>query len=331
MAYSFMRFRIRYSDKIVGISVVFALATMIFVIFMLGSNQRWFSRNYYYKTYLDSAAGLSDNMAVQYKGFTIGRVKSFKLNADNRVEIAFYIYDTYIDKVKYGSLVDLSVSPVGLGNQFRFYPGKGNSSLAEGETIPILKSLEGQRIVQTGFADVPNQEDGITLLLSQANSVMENLNATLVTVTSAFQGTDKSSLGRTITGLENTVSSISTVPDTLNSTLSGVQPILSDVKALSSQLADPKGLVGSTLAGTGDVYTNLITTLESISATLHNVERMTDLLPSQVPGLVAELRTVITTAEDTITALNNNPLLKGGIPKKVQVQSGGTNPRNVAF
>ncbi|MDR2150942.1 MAG: MlaD family protein [Spirochaetaceae bacterium] len=326
-----MRFRIRYSDQIVGVSVVFALAALIFVIFMLGSSQRWFSRNYYYKTYLDSAAGLSDNMAVQYKGFTIGRVKSFELNTDNQVEITFSIYDTYIDKVKYGSLVDLSVSPVGLGNQFRFYPGKGNNLLAEGETIPILKSLEGQRIVQTGFADVPLQEDGITLLLSQAHSVMESLNTTLVTVTNAFQGTDKSSLGRTITGLENTVGSLKAVPDTLNTTLAGVQPILSDVKALSTQLADPQGLVGSTLAGSGDVYTNLLATLQSIAGTLHNVERMTDLLPSQVPGLIAELRTVITTAEDTITALNNNPLLKGGIPPKVPVQSGGTNPRNIRF
>lgn len=326
-----MRFRIRYSDQIVGISVVFALAAMIFVIFMLGSNQRWFSRNYYYKTYLDSASVLSVNLAVQYKGFTIGRVKSFNLDTDNRVEISFYIYDTYIDKVKYGSLVDLNISPVGLGNQFQFYPGKGNTAIAEGETIPVLKSPDGQRIVQTGFADPPKQEDGINLLLSQANSVMENLNATLVTVTSAFQGTDKSSLGRTLSGLENTVGSIKTLPDTLNTTLAGVQPILSDVKSLSSQLADPQGLVGSTLAGKGDVYTNLVATLQSISASLHNVERMTDLLPSQVPGLVSELRTVIISAEDTITALNNNPLLKGGIPQKVQVQSGATNPRNVTF
>ena len=137
-----MKLTVRFADRIVGGFIILALAALIFVVFMLGSSQRWFSRDYQYKCYLTSAAGLSQNMPVQYKGFTIGHVKTIRLDDDDRVEVHFTIFDTYIDRAKQGSLVEVLVSPIGMGNQFMFYPGLGTELVPEGEMIPSVNSAE---------------------------------------------------------------------------------------------------------------------------------------------------------------------------------------------
>ena len=67
---------------------------------------------------------------------------------------------------------------------------------------------------------------------------------------------------------------------------------------------------------------------------LDNLEKTTAFLPSQGPqiaGLLVELRGTLRTAEDTLTALNNNPLLRGGVPPRVETQSGAASPRNIRF
>ena len=130
-----MKLMIRFADQIVGAFIILALGALIFVIFMLGSSQRWFSRDYNFKTYFTSASGLSQNMPIQYKGFTIGHVKSINLADDDRVEVEFTIFDTYIERVKNGSLVEVSVSPLAAlgGNQFLFYPGLGKTLSRRGK------------------------------------------------------------------------------------------------------------------------------------------------------------------------------------------------------
>jgi phospholipid/cholesterol/gamma-HCH transport system substrate-binding protein len=52
---------------------------------------------------------------------------------------------------------------------------------------------------------------------------------------------------------------------------------------------------------------------------------------SQVEALIQELRSALVSAEDVITALRNNPLLRNGIPGKVQPGTGGTSPRDIDF
>ena len=102
-----MRFRVRFADQIVGILAVAALLGVIVVIFALGSNQRWFARDYRYKAYFESAIGLSANMPVLYKGFTIGNVKNIHLTESDTVEVTIAIFDNYADRVREGSLVAL--------------------------------------------------------------------------------------------------------------------------------------------------------------------------------------------------------------------------------
>ena len=120
-----MKFKIRFSEQIVGVFIILALVSLIFVIVMLGRSHRWFSRDAVFYTELDSVTGISKNMPVLYKGFTIGNVKSFGLNDRDSVSIYFSIYAEHRERVKQGSLVEIVTSPIGLGNQFILHPGKG--------------------------------------------------------------------------------------------------------------------------------------------------------------------------------------------------------------
>jgi phospholipid/cholesterol/gamma-HCH transport system substrate-binding protein len=340
-----MKFIIRFADRVVGVLSIIALAALVAVIVLLGSGQRWFSKNYHFVTYFDSAAGLSKNMAVQYKGFTIGRVKSFDLTWDDRVEVRFYIFDTYIARVRRGSLVDISISPVGLGNQFHFYAGLGSEQIAEGELIPAASSLEGRQALEVGLAYIPKQDDSIGVILSQVNLVLESVEVLAKDLTEALEGTGDTTLGRTLGNIEQTTQNLTEIPgmvqDTLDQLLgtvdqivAGVQPVLVNLQTLSGELGDPDGTVAMILNPEGPVYTNLVSTLESVAGTVKSVEKTAAYVPAQLPQITAmltEAQQVLRSVEDTLTAILNNPLLKNGVGTRVENQPTGTSMRDLEF
>ncbi|MDR0450404.1 MAG: MlaD family protein [Treponema sp.] len=352
-----MKLTIRFADQIVGFLIIIALGALVFVIFMLGSNQRWFARDYHFVSYFDSAAGLSNNMAVQYKGFTIGRVKSFDLTAEDRVEVHFYIFDTYISRVRAGSLVEMVVGPIPvLGNQFLFHPGQGEDALAEGDVIHNVNSPEGKALQRSGLAMIPVRDDNISLILSRAGAMLEDVNQVLNQVEDAFAGTDETVLGRTLGDVERAVSglqeitagipqvldstagninsSLESITASLNGVLADLQPILDNLESFSDMLVSPEGTVSSVLDAGGPVYASLISSLESVAGTLENLERTSAYLPRQMPQIAAtvnELRSALEKAQDVLTALANNPILRNGIPPRVETAPAGTSLRDIDF
>ncbi|MDR1286850.1 MAG: MlaD family protein [Treponema sp.] len=344
-----MKFTVRFADQVVGVFIILALAVLIFVIFMLGKSQRWFSRDYYFTTYFSSASGLSENMPVQYRGFTIGHVKSFDLAEDDRVEVRFYIFDTYISRVREGSLVEMMVSPIGLGNQFLFYPGLGNTQVAEGEIIPSVNSSEGKAIRAQGLGQVPVHDDSISLILSRLSATLDSANTALMDistltaqVTDALEGSESTSMGRIVGNAERTMAGIESmtaelpemIGESLSSVLEQIHPIITNLDELSAKLNDPDGSVSLMLRSDGEVYTNLVSTLNAVSGTMRNLERTSAFLPTQLPQLaviISDFRNVLKGAEDVLTALSNNPLLRNGIPERLETRSGGTSPRDIPF
>jgi len=338
-----MKFSIRFADQIVGALIILAMVILVFVIFMLGSSQRWFSRDYSFKTYFPTAVGLSKNMPVQYKGFTIGRVRSFEL-AGEQVEVRFTIFDTYIDRVRNGSLVEVLASPIGGlgGNQFIFFPGMGKDLIPEGETIPAVNSDEGRQLVAMGLAVNPERNDNINNIMNSVGTLLGTLNVILKDMEEAFAGTEKTSLGRTMGGLEQATSGLqqmaqklpTDIEDTMSRLMTQLEPILVNLRQVSGKVADPDGTIAAILSADGDVYKDLVKSLDALSGTLRNVEKTSEVLPSQAPQLAAmitEVRALINTLQDVGTAAKNNPLLKGGVPEKKETNTGGANTRDMEF
>ncbi|MDR2965732.1 MAG: MlaD family protein [Treponema sp.] len=295
-----MRFSIRFADKIVGALVVLALAILVVVIFMIGRSQRWFKYDYHYISYFQSASGLSKNMPVQYKGFVIGYVKDFKLADDDTVEATFTIFEEYRDRwVKDGSLVEVVASPIGLGNSFIFYPGTGINILDEYSLIPDIYSVEGKRFIAAGMTTKTDSEDSISNIMNQVNELLENINLSL----SAPPGSENLPLSQTLRYIED----------------------------VTRGLADPNGTIMRALDGDGPIYNELISMLRSVSGILEDINRSTHVLPSQLPVILNDLSIGLREIQDLLVAISNNPLLKGGIPERVETGPGGASQRNLEF
>jgi phospholipid/cholesterol/gamma-HCH transport system substrate-binding protein len=333
-----MKFKIRYADQIVGVFVILCIVSLAFVIIMLGKSQRWFAKDYAFSTILPSADGLSKNMAVLYKAFTIGNVKDFYLNENDDVEVIFIIHEGYHDRVKKGSMVEMAVSPIGLGNKFSFYPGRGEI-LAEGSFVPVLGSAQARELIRQGLAVEPVRDDSITILVSRINSILGNLDEAL------GEGSDVTEIGQIIGSLRKTMAGVEVLPGNVEKVLNDVlkivrslvsdlNPILANLNGITNELNDPDGVLYTVLDTDKDVYQGLVKSLNSLSGILGNLDKTVAFIPTQLPqlaGIIMELRGTLKTAEDVLVALTNNPLLRGGVPKKLESQSGSTSPREIRF
>jgi phospholipid/cholesterol/gamma-HCH transport system substrate-binding protein len=298
-----MRFRIRYKDQIVGVLSIFGIAVLLACVVVLGSNQRWFSKDYHYKALLNSAAGITKNMSVTHKGFKIGNITDFYLNENDDVEVVFIIYDIYNDYVKTGSIVESQTSPIGLGNQFVFYPGLGTEQIPEDAFIPDINSVAAANYIADGFAAAPASSDSIAIMVNRLNSL-------LGTVNNAIEGNDATSLGRSVLSVENTL------------------------HRLENSLANVETISGGFASEASPMFENLEKSLGSLSGILSNLNKSSEYLPEEMPEIsatITELRQSLMSAEDVLKAMSNNPLLKGGIPERAQTQPSGTNPRNIRF
>jgi len=341
-----MKFKMRlFADQIVGVFIILSLVALAFVIVMLGKSQRWFTKDIIYYTVFPSAGGLSKNMAVQYKGFAIGSVKNFYLTDDDNVEVTFAIHEEYRDRVKRGSLVELQVSPIGLGNQFQFYAGKGQV-LADGAFIPPLGSALAKELERQGLTGESQRDDSISVLMGRVSSIMNTVNSIMDNLDVALgKGTDDTEIGKMIGSIGKTLAGVETLPhsvdntiDALNSTINGlrlqINPILANLNALTAELNDPDGLIYTVLDTDKDFYTGLVGILGSVTSMLEGLDRTISFLPSQLPqvaGLLMDLRVTMKTAEDVLVALTNNPILKGGVPERVNSQNSDVSPRGISF
>jgi len=316
-----MKFSIRFADQIVGALVLLALTILIFVIFMIGKNQRWFVKDSSYKAYFASASGISRNMAVQYKGFTIGHVKKLSLADDDRVEVVFSIFEEYAKIVTKGSLVERMESPIGLGSSFNFYPGKSDIKLDEGSEIHNVNSLEAKEYMASGLANIPKSSDNIGNIVSQVNSILEIVNNTI-------KGQDGDPvLEQIIINVKETTASLQTLIKDLSEQL---KPILTNLDAVSEKISDPSGTVMGLLDRKGPLYESL----DSLSSTIENLNKTSAFLPSQLPQIattINELTVVLKQVQDVLTSVANNPLLKGGIPESKETGPTGASPRNQKF
>jgi phospholipid/cholesterol/gamma-HCH transport system substrate-binding protein len=322
-----MKFSIRFADQVVGTLVILALAILVFVVFMLGKNQRWFVHDYQYKAYFSSASGISHNMPIQHKGFTIGHVKEISLAEDDSVEVVFTIFEEYIHRVREGSLVEVQVSPFGLGNAFNFYPGNGTELIPEGMAIPEINSREGRRLIAAGLAVRPESSDSISNIMNQAKTLLETLNVSLA----GSEGAGDLTLGQIVSNIASTTAGLTSLARTLSEQLS---PIMDNLEIISDQAADPSGTLMSVLDGEGPLYTNVMDAVDSLAGIIENLNKTSEFLPAQLPQiavLIGELNAAARNLQDVLIAIANNPLLRGGMPEHRETGPGAASPRNLEF
>jgi phospholipid/cholesterol/gamma-HCH transport system substrate-binding protein len=329
-----MKFRIRYADKVVGLFVVLAMLALAAGIILLGANQRWFSRDFRFITRLNSAAGAAPGTPIFLKGFQIGKIKSLHLTDSNNVDADFIIFDSYYPKVRENSVLELVTSPIGLGTQILFDPGKSDVVLKEGSFIPLADSPEGRDLIDQELVDIPPKDDTITRLLADVSPLLENLNKTVVTVNRTLTEVNRAIAGQSSTPLANIVGQASQAMTKVDNIAGSIGAIADNLRATTAAIRDPTGLIPKLLDAKGSLktilddkgalYASITSSLGALQATLKNVEDMTASLNAQMPSIAVTLdegRTAIKQAQDVLEGLKNNPLLRGGIPKRTEQES----------
>lgn len=340
-----MKFKIKFADQIVGILTIGAFIALLLFILMIGSKQRWFARDYLFTTTFTSATGITNGMSLQYKGFPIGKIKHIALNSKDEVDATFIIFDIYYDRVKEGSLVELVINPIGLGNQFLFHPGNGKALIPEGSFIPRADTPEGKALVESGLATIRKKDDTITNLIAQVNPLLSNINESLSQLNGAFSGTGKGPLAETLTGVAKTVGNVSVITGSVESSLDSlladvsiatknITAITKNLETLSVEVSDPTGLVPRLIDPDGSLFGSLNQSLTAVEGTLSNVEITSQLLVSQAPQLarlIEDLRLALVQGQDVLEGIKNNPLIKKGVSPKIKSDGSVPNTRTVDF
>jgi phospholipid/cholesterol/gamma-HCH transport system substrate-binding protein len=313
-----MKFRIRCAEQIVGIFTIMAMAGLVLLVFFLGSHQKWFVRKYHYTTEFLTASNISRNMPVQYKGFTIGKIDRISLDRD-KVIADFYILEDYSSYVKTGSLVELIVSPIGLGTQFVFHPGKGPDLVAAESRIPRIDSPEGMDLIKNHQTEYTPQKDSISEIVSQITLLLTNLNQLTGEINGAFTGQSETPVARTVQNLDS---------------------ITGNLRILSANISDPEGLI-PTLLGAKDkqeLYVKInkiLSDIETLSGNLDQVSSnanymITDATP-QLNSILSEVTSLLLDIQDVMEGLKNNPLIKKGVPDRSRTDASSPHLRNNEF
>ncbi len=349
-----MKFRIRYADQVVGVFVILAFVALAALLVSVGSKQRWFARDYRYESRFSSGSGLSVGTPILLKGFQIGRIESIRLTELNEAAASFVVYDTFIDKVRENSLLEYVTSPIGLGSQLLFHPGKSAERAPEHSFIPSFDTPEGKRLADSGLVDRPPKDDTITRLLSSVNPLVENVNATVVQLEKTLSLVNGAISGQgggpvavaigqaaeTVAGVNTLVAGMNDVVKTtaprveeslprlladLEASAGSVSAIVANLEKTSASLADPTGAIpklldpqGSLkmlLDDNGKLFKHVDNSFAYIESSLGNVSRATGSLADQVPRIVAVV-------EELRTALTQAEAVMEGLKNNPLLKGG---------
>lgn len=341
-----MKFRIKYADQIVGTLSLLAIAALIFILFLIGSKQKWFVPKHPYYTIVNSASNVSEGMAIQYKGFGIGKVTTIELDEKDQVVVNFYISDEYIDRITEGSILELVVNPIGLGSSLIFHQGVSSTIIEDDSLIPEKASDEGKNNIASRRVIITDQADSITAVFNSVAELINNVNSLVMDLNGILDGTKtESPLSETIGEINTILNQVSlflagddSVPlskivDSLNVPINKLNNILTDVNGVVNQFQDTQGLIPKLLESeeSQGAIDSLFT---SLNQTVNDINTISSSLGNNMPQItviLTQVQTLIKQVQDVVVALKNNPLIKGNATERAEQTSATPKLREETF
>jgi phospholipid/cholesterol/gamma-HCH transport system substrate-binding protein len=292
-----MNFKFKHTDRIVGLFILISLFLFFLSIFLIVFNQNIFTKKIYFKTQFQDADGLKINKDIMFKGFKIGRIKNFNLNNDNLVNVDFYIYSKYKDKVKLHSVINKSSNPL-TGSTILLLPSiKTNEIEKEHSFIPSMDSKEGQMLAALG--EIEKKADSITNIINNIDTFLASLNKD--------NNASDNSIARILVNSADIVESIRGQMNTING-------IFANLKVLSNNIKNPDGLAQRILDPGSDSIKNSLDNLEIIMQELSTFSKFLNSQSDQIESILVEGKNTMQDAQDVIESIKSNPLIRGGLP-----------------
>ena len=302
-----MKFKIKYADQIVGILSIIAIIALIFIIFLIGSTQKWFVPKHNYYTVISSAANISAGKAITYKGFEIGKIKSFSLDKNDDVIVHFYITDDYRSKAVKNSIIEILTSP--LCSSVVFYPGNSLDYLPDNSYVPERSSERAKELIKYKMVSVVEQTDSLNTILAMATTLVGDIDTLVKQINIALEGKENTPLTNTITQL--------------NEILENINEITSDPSGLVPKLLEDEESQGA-----------IASVLLQLNSTMSEINNITGSVEDNMPGitiLISQMQTLLKQMQDVMEGLKNNPLLKNGISEKPEKENAAPKLREDNF
>jgi len=346
-----MSYKIKHAPQIVIAFVSIPVLVLLTALVFIAIRQNLLEKKYIYHSILSNAMGISTQTPVLYRGIEVGRVRSFVLENDGNIRLKFNILKRYKNIMVKGSVLVRNTNPVTGKTILEFIrnpdsqitmPAESSvlsSDFPEGKqqlkliapqlSDPISVIIANLAELSTALTEDNNADKGALprLLVNladaaeKANSGLEDAQyamtelARLAGNLNKDNNADSGVLLRTINNLAN-------LSDGLNKRLDDLDSILRSVQKGVDNYAKPDSLLIKML----DPQQDLI--LKPLSATLTNLSNaaneMTDILATvnnpELRLMLNNLNDSLLKAKKTLDALNNNPLLRGGIVPSQQMQ-----------
>ncbi|MDR1626223.1 MAG: MlaD family protein [Spirochaetia bacterium] len=339
-----MKFKIQFASEIVGIFALIAIIALATILIMMGINQRWFARNYYYTSRFASGKGLEQGMSINFKGFEIGRITDIYLTDENDVEIKFYIQDKYQPKVFENSVLQHTSSALGFGGDLIFHQGAQQTNpLEEFSYIPSLDLPEGRYLVTRGLVKIARDEDAITRVVDDVEPILENVNQLLLSLNTTLTalndpGAGDSALGDVMKNLVRTTGDLSAflhqARPGLNAIIDNLGNMTGDSRGLVTKLLDPKGSLATLLDDNNRLFDQIEGILRDAAYSMGEVRGFSTTFTTarpQILELLEEGRQAVRLSQDVLEGLRNNPLLSGGITPRLEAPTTQQGYRDEVF
>jgi len=333
-----MNFKFRYADKIVGLFVLVAVLLLLIIILFAGVNNRWFTKKVYFTSLFTSAEGLKVGMGVNLRGFEIGRVKNITLNEKNQVDLDFYIYETYHNRILQDSVLVLPSGLLGAANALDLYPGLVEGEpYPEGSYIPSTQTVEGKMLVKTRRVDRPSGGDVITNILGELPDILDHLDETVMSIgnltdslEAGVKGDGEDSLSSTMRSLDLSMKDVHTI----SASLAALAGALEDPVGLIPTLLDPEGSLDTLLNDNDALWNHILAILVQLEGAAEGINVLSESLTGISPQLSLTLDETIRSLKDAqkvMEGLQNNPLLKRGISEETIPENPGADMREDEF
>lgn len=332
--------------------IIIPLVVLIMVIAFIAIRQNMFEKRFYFRTSLENAIGVSSQTALLYKGFEIGRVHDYELDEDGTIHVDFYVRKRYRPLLVQESVIYRTTIPIANKTTLEYFrdPAEQNplpeggyiisTDFAQGRALlrkyspkssdPIGTIVENLEALTTELNKDNNADKGALMrILVSAADLSEKADVTLdllndnlseMQVLTANLNKDNNSESGVILRIVNNLADIS---ESIAGQMEDIERLIASANIAAANYANPDSLIIKMLDPTGDgLMQPLTTSLHALSGSLQETEKILGSLSRANPELlliINNLNETLNEATKTLQALNNNPLLRGGIvPSRIK-------------
>ncbi len=148
-----MAYKFKGIEKLIGLFVVFALILLISAIIFIAKGQRLIVAKNYYTTIFNSAENIKKGMPVKFKGLEMGYVKELRLNAENKIEVIFYVIREYANRIKQDSVMKVNAPLIG-EKVMEITEGSKEAPIAQKQALLYsIDTAKGRELLQQNISD----------------------------------------------------------------------------------------------------------------------------------------------------------------------------------